>query len=391
MVGPRSSTIVALLLGLVVMAAGVAPTARADDSDATRQKQAQVKTQLDLAKATDAGVEAELGRLDQAVTTQRARADDAHQAEIVALVGVQTAAARLVAIDTRVRDLRADLARRAVQAYTDPASQGGIIAISRAATFDEAARRKALLDVVQTSTTGAVEGLRGTRQDQAEATKTLQAAEKLANQRAAVEADRAKTLQATQAAQQATHAELAKRIASLEAESAELNAHQAELQTLIRERSAAVAVAAAGPAAPSSAGPPAGPGTQVGSGPASSAGMIWPLHGPVTTEFGRGGHPGIDIAAPNGTPIAAAKAGTVVFSGPNDGYGNYVCIDHGGSLSTCYAHQSRIAVSEGQKVGQGETIGFEGSTGNSTGPHLHYEVRVDGVVQNPRNYEVGNP
>jgi len=119
--------------------------------------------------------------------------------------------------------------------------------------------------------------------------------------------------------------------------------------------------------------------------------MIWPLRGPVTTEFGRGGHPGIDIAAPNGTPIAAAKGGTVVFSGPNDGYGNYVCIDHGGGLSTCYAHQSRIAAGEGQKVSQGEIIGFEGSTGNSTGPHLHFEVRADGVVQNPRNYEVGNP
>ncbi len=370
------------------MGSGVAPGARADDRDATRQKQQEVQAQLNLAKATDAGVQAELNRLNQAVAAQKARADGAHQAELVALAGVQTATARLTAIDTRVQGLRQELSRRAVQAYTDPSSQGGFVALTRASTFDEAAHRQALLDLVQSTTTGAVEGIRSTRQDQAEATKALQAAEKVARQRASAEADRTKELQASQAAQQAAHAELAKRIARLEAESAELNSHQAELENLIRQRSAAVAATIA----PSSGTPPVAAGTQVGSGPASSAGMIWPLHGPVTTEFGaNGGHPGIDIAAPNATPIAAAKAGTVVFSGPNDGYGNYVCIDHGGGLSTCYAHQSRIAAGEGQRVGQGEIIGFEGSTGNSTGPHLHYEVRVDGVVQNPRNYESGNP
>jgi len=385
---------VALVAVLVTMAAGAGRSAWGDaasDRDATRQKQQQVKAQLDLAKATDAGVQAEVARLDLAVAAQTAQSDAAHQAELVALAGVQSATARLGAIDTRVQDLRQELSRRAVQAYTNPSSQGGFVALTRASTFDEAAHRQALLDVVQSTTTGAVEGLRSTRQDQAEATRALQAAEKLVRQRASAEAERTKELQASEAAQQASHAELAKRIASLEAESAELNSHQAELENLIRQRSAAVAVAVAAPQS-GSGGPPVAAGTQVGSGAASSSGFIWPLHGPVTTEFGaNGGHPGIDIAAPNGTPIAAAKAGTVVFSGPNDGYGNYVCVDHGGSVSTCYAHQSRIAVAEGQQVSQGEIVGFEGSTGFSTGPHLHYEVRLNGVVQNPRNYESGNP
>jgi len=382
---------VALVAVVLTMAAGAGRSAWGDatsDRDATRQKQQQVKAQLDLAKATDAGVQAEVARLDRAVAAQKALSDAAHQAELVALAGVQSAAARLGAIDTRVQDLRQELSRRAVAAYTNPSGQGGFVALTRASTFDEAAHRQALLDLVQSTTTGAVEGLRSTRQDQAEATKALQAAEKLVRQRASAEAERTKELQASEAAQEATHAELAKRIASLEAESAELNSHQAELENLIRQRSAAVAAAA-----PRSGGsPPVAAGTKVGSGPPSSAGLIWPLHGPVTTEFGaNGGHPGIDIAAPNGTPIASAKAGTVVFSGPNDGYGNYVCVDHGGGLSTCYAHQSRIAAGEGQRVSQGEIIGYEGSTGFSTGPHLHYEVRENGVVQNPRNYESGNP
>jgi len=377
--------VTAVLVAAMLVAAG--PSGRAawaagtSDRDATRKKQQQVQAQLDLAKATDAGVEAELARLDRAVSAQRARTDDAHQAEAVALAGLQAATGRLDAVDARVQGLRHDLARRAVQAYTDPAGQGGIMALSKAATFDAAARRQALLDLVQSSTTSAVEGLRGTRQDQAEAKKAVQVAEKVANQRASVEADRAKVLQKSQAAQQATHAELTKRIADLQGESAELSGHQAELENLIRQRSAP-------------AGPAVAPGTQVGSGTASSAGLIWPIHAPVTSEFGPrwgGFHPGIDIAAATGTPIAAAKGGTVVFSGPNDGYGNYVCIDHGGGMSTCYAHQSRIAVSEGQSVRQGEIIGFVGSTGHSTGPHLHFEVRIDGVVQNPRNYEVGSP
>jgi len=383
---------VALVAVVLTVAAGADRSAWGDaasDRDATRQKQQQVKVQLDLAKATDAGVQAEVARLDRAVAAQKAQSDAAHQAELVALAGVQSAAARLGAIDTRVQDLRQELSRRAVAAYTNPSGQGGFVALTRASTFDEAAHRQALLDLVQSTTTGAVEGLRSTRQDQAEATKALQAAEKLVRQRASAEAERTKELQASEAAQQATHAELAKRIASLEAESAELNSHQSELENLIRQRSAAVAAAAP---PPSSGSPPVAAGTQVGSGPASSSGLIWPLHGPVTTEFGaNGGHPGIDIAAPNGTPIASAEAGTVVFSGPNDGYGNYVCVDHGGGLSTCYAHQSRIAAGEGQRVSQGEIIGYEGSTGFSTGPHLHYEVRENGVVQNPRNYESGNP
>jgi len=115
----------------------------------------------------------------------------------------------------------------------------------------------------------------------------------------------------------------------------------------------------------------------------------------VTSEFGPrwgGFHPGIDIGMDTGTPIAAAKRGVVSFAGWNDGgYGNFVIIDHGDGTATAYAHQSRIGCSVGQVVAQGQTIGYVGSTGNSTGPHLHFEIRVNGVAQNPRNFESGSP
>lgn len=121
----------------------------------------------------------------------------------------------------------------------------------------------------------------------------------------------------------------------------------------------------------------------------SASGLIWPVSGPVTSPFGyRWGrlHAGIDIGVPYGTPIHAAASGTVVLAGWTGGYGNYTCIDHGGGLATCYAHQSSYAVSAGAHVSQGEVIGYVGSTGHSFGAHLHFEVRINGNPVDPLGY-----
>jgi murein DD-endopeptidase MepM/ murein hydrolase activator NlpD len=130
-------------------------------------------------------------------------------------------------------------------------------------------------------------------------------------------------------------------------------------------------------------------GSSSGSGGTpSSSGLIWPVSGPITSGFGwRWGrmHEGIDIGAACGTPIRAAAAGTVVYAGWMDGYGNIVVIDHGGGLATAYAHQSAIYASGGS-VSQGQVIGAVGSTGHSTGCHLHFEVRVNGTPVDPLNY-----
>jgi murein DD-endopeptidase MepM/ murein hydrolase activator NlpD len=121
----------------------------------------------------------------------------------------------------------------------------------------------------------------------------------------------------------------------------------------------------------------------------SGAGFIWPVNAAITSPFGwRWGrmHEGIDLGAAYGTPIAAAASGVVIYAGWEGGYGNLTVIDHGGGLATAYGHQSRIAVSVGQSVSQGETIGYVGSTGHSTGPHLHFEVRVNGQAVDPLGY-----
>lgn len=129
---------------------------------------------------------------------------------------------------------------------------------------------------------------------------------------------------------------------------------------------------------------------------AGSGSMIWPVDGPIASGFGprtiEGSyeyHPGIDIAVPEGTPIRAALPGTVAFTqseAESGGYGNYTCIDHGDGLSTCYAHQSAFAVNPGQQVEQGEVIGYSGCTGYCLGPHVHFEVRINGEVTDPLSY-----
>jgi murein DD-endopeptidase MepM/ murein hydrolase activator NlpD len=217
-----------------------------------------------------------------------------------------------------------------------------------------------------------VERLRSAK-DRIEAARDAIAAEEraLASARAAVQARQAKLV----AARRQRSAALDK----VEATEQELDGDVASIQAKLAARLAGTG----------SAPLPAGP-IQGGNG----SGLIWPVDGPVVSGFGPrfGGsefHEGIDIAVPSGTPIRAAAAGTVIFTEPeasSGGYGNFTCIDHGGGLSTCYAHQESFAVSAGQRVSQGQVIGYSDCTGHCFGPHVHFEVRIDGAPTDPMGY-----
>jgi murein DD-endopeptidase MepM/ murein hydrolase activator NlpD len=120
-----------------------------------------------------------------------------------------------------------------------------------------------------------------------------------------------------------------------------------------------------------------------------SGALNWPVSGPVVSPFGmRWGrlHAGLDIAVPSGTAIHAAAAGRVVLMGWVGGYGNYTCIQHTASMSTCYAHQSSFATSNGASVSQGQVIGYSDCTGHCFGPHVHFEVRINGSPVDPMGY-----
>jgi murein DD-endopeptidase MepM/ murein hydrolase activator NlpD len=154
----------------------------------------------------------------------------------------------------------------------------------------------------------------------------------------------------------------------------QLEGHQAQIEARLRAAQSGVSIGPAGP-------------IRRGSG-----NFIWPVNGPIVSPFGmRWGrlHAGVDIAAGTGTPIRAAAGGTVSLvqsEAVSGGYGNYTCISHGGPIATCYAHQSSIGVSMGQHVSQGQVIGAVGCTGHCFGPHLHFEVRVNGTPVNPLGY-----
>jgi murein DD-endopeptidase MepM/ murein hydrolase activator NlpD len=141
---------------------------------------------------------------------------------------------------------------------------------------------------------------------------------------------------------------------------------------------------------PSTAGPSSSttPGTGI-------AGAIhqyaWPVHGTITQVYGHNGHPGIDIGVPTGTPVGAIAAGTVILARWNNGYGNQVQVDHGGGRVSSVAHLSAISVKQGDQVTQGQQLGLAGSTGNSTGPHVHLEIRDNGKTLDPAPIIGGAP
>jgi murein DD-endopeptidase MepM/ murein hydrolase activator NlpD len=161
-------------------------------------------------------------------------------------------------------------------------------------------------------------------------------------------------------------------------ESRALAAVSAQLSQKIRDAESAAAGASSGGGGSSASPPPSGSGQ-----------FIWPVSGPITSPFGpRWGsfHPGIDIGVPTGTPIHAAASGRVIYCGWMSGYGNLVMIDHGGGLATLYGHEERVAVSCGQDVSQGQVVGYSDCTGYCFGPHVHFEVRVNGSPVDPLGY-----
>ncbi len=242
--------------------------------------------------------------------------------------------------------------------------------------FDDLVSRYEFLRRIEEQDADIVGRVRGLRNDSRDTVARIEAArDEIAAKKAELERTRAQ-LEAREAELDSARDQKAAALDTVHSNIEKLEGDIGDIQGQIQ---AQIQAASSTPVSPLPAGPIQG----------GSSGFIWPVNGTVSSPFGwRWGrmHEGIDIAVPAGTPIRAAKAGNVILAAYTSGYGNYTCIDHGGGLSSCYAHQSSYATSVGASVEQGEVIGYVGCTGSCFGDHLHFEIRIDGAAVDPLGY-----
>jgi murein DD-endopeptidase MepM/ murein hydrolase activator NlpD len=381
-------------------------------------EEAKLLTALDASLAAKAQLDDKVAALDGEIGVVQRNLNAAESKLAAAEAEQRGAENRLAVAQQALADARVKLANYAIAAYTGQSEAVQFLSATlKSHSMDELVAKRNYMKAVgstQAETIALDERLRNEVKDLAE---QLSGVRKEAEaQRDTVATERSKLQESrntqglvlTEVATQIAHtdelrAQVVARKEEFQAEEAELlrqsEAITAQLQARAAAQAAATAPAAAPGATPEAApgAPPSAAGTDAPStATAGGGGLIPPLDSiRVTSPFGYRIHPiygtsilhtGVDLAASEGTPIHAAGSGVVVSAGWMSGYGNTAVIDHGGGLATLYAHQSVLIASAGSRVSQGQTIGRVGCTGSCTGPHLHFEVRVNGSPVNPMPY-----
>jgi murein DD-endopeptidase MepM/ murein hydrolase activator NlpD len=383
----------ALLLALGGLAAAPAAAEKSAEEklDAVESKIGQAEEREGVLTSEIAALGDEISALEGQVSTLRneeAAAETelaAKQAELDrAEAELKAALERLLTLRERLKRALISLRERLVAIYTSGTGDFAEV-IFAAEDYGDMVARTEYFEAINESDEALAERVRSLR-DEAKKLVRIRREAKLTIEAARDEiAARERRLEITRSTlesrENALHSARAKRQSTLDSVRGEIDQHE-EVAAGLRSKIAQEVAEATG-GMPLPAGPLPTP---------SAAGFIWPVEGTLTSPFGyRWGrmHEGIDIAAPEGTPIRAAADGTVILMQSeyeSGGYGNYTCIDHGGGLATCYAHQSSFATSSGARVSQGDLIGYVGSTGHSFGAHLHFEVRINGEAVDPMGY-----
>lgn len=379
----RWSTVV---LAVVVALSGVAAVAQdASDLEQVKSRLAQIANEIDSAESAAADADAQLADADERLAEVEAIVND-----LAAQLEQQEA--RVAAAQQDLDELQAQAA--AVQAAFDARTVelfkhgygSDIDAFLSAGNIQEAIDRRTLLDQVNESDQATIEQVKAAQGAVLTQQEVLQGeTDRLAGMKAEQEEVLAQVREIRQSrALAAANAEA--EVAELARQQEDLEGEQQRIKELIAARQAPPPTIA-----PPSSGGGGGGGSAVVSAP-SASGYVWPACGAVTSEYGRRWgrqHAGIDIDDNLSSAIVASRSGRVMFAGWSGGYGQLTLIDHGDGVVTAYAHQSQMMVSEGQSVSQGQRIGTIGTTGSSTGTHLHFEVRVNGSAQNPRRFLSG--
>lgn len=361
--------VAAALLGLAALVVAAPVVAQsADDLEEVQDQQDQLNEQLDVLQADYEELQAAVDATAVRVREQEAAKREAEQRLEAARAEVRAAEAAVVEMQAEIVDLQGQADRDAVSIYINPEPT---VAVMETDDLLQATRREALLTTIASRHTDVLDRLGGLHVDLVDAEARAQDAAATVEQERAEVAARLSEYQATLAEQQRLETAMEDRIATVQDEVDALEAEESSIRAALAQASQA----------------PVGPSGRIDA-PPSASGLIWPTSGPVTSPFGmRWGrlHAGIDIGAPSGNPIYAANSGTVI-SGCGGGYGNCVMIDHGDGMVTLYAHQTSVYVSGGQQVSRGEQIGTVGCTGSCTGPHLHFETRINGSPYDPMAY-----
>lgn len=378
----KAPTLLLALLVLLVVGFAAAAQAPADLQSKLDAK----KSDLDQASDKKGVLTTEVSRLNDQVDQLTGEVAALRNREAVVQVELDQAQDELDVAQDDLKILRERLERsigalqdRLVDIYKSD-EPDVITTLLESDGFDDALGRYEYLQSIQSQNSDIVGRVRELRDD------TAETVERVRLTRDSIVARRDELVRTRQALE-AREAELATARDRSEAALGRVGDHVDRLEGDVEEVEKKIQAELAAVAQAQSGVPalPAGAVQQAGSG------FIWPVNGTLTSPFGyRWGslHAGIDIAAPGGTPIRAAKAGTIVFAqseAESGGYGNYTCIDHGGGVSTCYAHQSSFAITSGT-VEQGDVIGYVGNTGHSFGDHLHFEVRINGSPVDPMGY-----
>jgi murein DD-endopeptidase MepM/ murein hydrolase activator NlpD len=378
-----------ILLGLTAYLVLPLPGLSAPLSNRIEQKRAEIekdKQKEGVLSTTIEGFSARIGNLEGEISSTQKRLNqaqselDRQKDELLRVRDrLEVARDRLARLRSELATARRLLAKRLVDIYKSD-TPDALTVVLESDGFGDLLERAEFLERISDQDreiTDRVRGLRNQAQDQAVELADLEQREQLAAERILQERDQ---IASAQNQLVSSRDQLASARADKQGALASVRDHRGVLEddlASLEAEQARVAAALQGSPAP-------GPVKQ-GSGQ-----LIWPVSGPVTGVFGevRPGHihAGVDIAVPEGTPIRAADSGRVALMGWVGGYGNYTCVQHTASMSTCYGHQSSFATSNGASVSQGQVIGYSGNTGNSTGPHLHFEVRINGNPVDPMGY-----
>jgi murein DD-endopeptidase MepM/ murein hydrolase activator NlpD len=382
------------LVAAFVVAALLVPTASAG-TQSTEERQLQgARDRIDqlareLSEAEDLaeGADVELADADEQLAAVEAVVNDVAAALRRQRGAVAEGADRLAAVEEEAAAVRGSLETRAVSMF----KQGSIRSFDVLLSSDgaeEALTRSTYLRALTLSDAATSESLAAAEVAVDAERSRLAVEEQRLDGMLAEQKELLAEVEELRSSRALAAADARARVERLEGEQDDLEVESERFEELIRERQEQARTQAAPAPSNDSSG-----SSSTGSS-ASSSDYAWAFCGPVTSEYGpRWGrmHQGIDVGGGRGTPIGASQAGSVLFAGWQGGYGNLVLVDHGDGVVTAYAHQSALAVGAGDSVSQGQTIGYVGSTGNVTGPHLHQEFRVTGSPVDPRQYLTGGP